>query len=137
MYCSVDLCLGCMHAADLSCLQLQEYGCIGDVRGLGLFVGIETVTDSISQQPAPAVCKWLKEQCKARRVLLSSDGLHNSVLKIKPPMCFSKADVDRALAALEDALQGGVPADIMKLDEAYNAAAVETCKKQRMGNTKM
>lgn len=46
------------------------------------------------------MCRWLKERMKARRVLLSCDGPYDSVIKLKPPMCFGSAEVDMLMAHL-------------------------------------
>lgn len=67
---------------------------IADVRGAGLFAGIEIVTDPITRTPAAVMAKALKEGAKARGVLLSCDGPVGHVIKIKPPMVFGKVEVD-------------------------------------------
>jgi 4-aminobutyrate aminotransferase-like enzyme/Ser/Thr protein kinase RdoA (MazF antagonist) len=77
---------------------------IGDVRGLGLFLGIELVRDRTSLAPAAAEAKRLVEAMKRRRILLSIDGPLYNVIKIKPPLVFGPADCDRFLAALDEAL---------------------------------
>ncbi len=66
-------------------LQLQRDfpDIIGDVRGVGLMIGVELVTNPGTKAPAPALALWVKERCKARRVLLSTEGPYNNVIKIK------------------------------------------------------
>lgn len=78
-----------------SCLrQLQtQFDIIGDVRGLGLFIGVELIEDS-ELTPATGQAKALIEWFKSRHILLSLDGPFNNVLKIKPPMVFNKDNVD-------------------------------------------
>jgi acetylornithine/succinyldiaminopimelate/putrescine aminotransferase len=98
---------------------LQDYPCIGHVRGMGLFVGFELVIPD-SQKPAPGTAKFVKEAMKARRVLVSTDGHHNQVIKIKPPMCFDKSNVDTLIANLVDLLKPGVPAAVQEIDRAYD-----------------
>ena len=98
---------------------LQENPCIGHVRGMGLFVGFELVIPD-SQKPAPGTAKFVKEAMKARRVLVSTDGHHNQVIKIKPPMCFDKSNVDTLMANLIDLLKPGVPAAVQEIDRAYD-----------------
>lgn len=78
----------------LQVLQETYPHIIGDIRGAGLFVGLDLVTDPISKTPAPMMAKALKEGAKARRVLLSADGPVANVIKVKPPMVFGKAEVD-------------------------------------------
>lgn len=102
----------------LEALQ-QEYPCIGHVRGMGLFVGFELVIPE-SQKPAPGTAKFVKEAMKARKVLVSTDGHHNQVIKIKPPMCFDKSNVDTLISNLIDLLKPGVPAAVQEIDRAYD-----------------
>jgi len=78
---------------------------IGDIRGQGLFVGIEFVRDRVSLEPAMSetseLCARMKEE---HHILMSIDGPHDNVLVIKPPMCFSKANVDALIKALDQTL---------------------------------
>jgi 4-aminobutyrate aminotransferase-like enzyme len=77
---------------------------VGDVRGEGLFVGVELVTDRGARIPAGAAAARVVEAVKARGVLISSDGPAHNVLKIKPPMVLSAYDVDHAVEVIDDAL---------------------------------
>ena len=81
-------------------LWLQEYECIGDVRGSGLMLGIEIVQSKASKAPAPAAAAYIKEAMLGLRVLMTVDGPNANVLKIKPPMVFAEPDADRMLAVL-------------------------------------
>lgn len=78
---------------------------IGDVRGVGLFWGIDLVRDRCSREPdselALRVILKLRSQLG---VLLSVDGPYSNILKIKPPLCFSKADLDYTVDAIDAAL---------------------------------
>jgi 4-aminobutyrate aminotransferase-like enzyme len=86
--------------------ELQKrYPVIGDVRGLGLFIGIELVEDKMSKEPAPDKARWLVEFLKENNVLLSIDGRSNNVLKIKPPMVFSHQNADQFLDVMALALE--------------------------------
>ena len=76
---------------------------IGDVRGLGLFIGAELVLDE-QLTPATEQAKALCEILKHRHILLSLDGPHNNVLKIKPPIVFNRANVDYFVSQLDCAL---------------------------------
>ena len=83
---------------------------IGDVRGAGLFVGIELVRDrdapraaargGVAEAPPPAtaetsrVCSVLYHE---HNILTSIDGAHDNVIVMKPPLCFSEADADHFL----------------------------------------
>ncbi len=86
--------------------KLQDrFTFVGDVRGLGLFQGIEFVTDPDSRQPAPRVARYIVERLKAHFILLSVDGPQHNVIKIKPPLPFSREDCSRLLSVLEDILE--------------------------------
>ena len=78
---------------------------IGDVRGRGLFVGIELVRDRATREPDGTAAAELVNRAADRGVLLSTDGLDHSVIKIKPPMVFSAADADRLVETV-DAILG-------------------------------
>ncbi|KQV16308.1 4-aminobutyrate aminotransferase [Rhizobium sp. Root1203] len=82
-----------------------RHAIIGDVRGYGLFNGIELVRDRRSLEPAAHELEVLITDMKQRhRILLSSEGPHHNVLKIKPPAAFSYNDCDTFLDALDDTL---------------------------------
>jgi 4-aminobutyrate aminotransferase-like enzyme len=86
--------------------QLQaKYSCIGDVRGIGLFLGIELVRDPDTLEAADREAARLVEDMKQRGILLSTDGPLHNVIKIKPPLVFSEADAGCLLAQLEDLLK--------------------------------
>jgi 4-aminobutyrate aminotransferase-like enzyme len=67
---------------------------IGDIRGTGLFIGVEIVTDAAAKTPDRAGARWLVNALRERRVLISVCGTTGHVLKIRPPLVFSMADVD-------------------------------------------
>jgi 4-aminobutyrate aminotransferase-like enzyme len=77
---------------------------IGDVRGLGLFVGIELVRDRSTLEPDPELARELANRAAERGVLLSTDGPFHNVMKIKPPLVFSEADADRLVATIDEVL---------------------------------
>lgn len=83
---------------------------IGDIRGCGLFLGIELVRDRETKEPATAetsfVCSTLKEKYQ---VLTSVDGYYENVIVVKPPMCFSKADADLFVSCFEKVLVDDLP----------------------------
>ena len=81
---------------------------IGDVRGLGLFIGIELVLDRATLAPAPAQAAYIVDRMKERGILLSVDGPYHNVLKIKPPLVFSAADADFLIAELDAILDEDV-----------------------------
>ena len=82
----------------------ERHDVIGDVRGAGLFIGIEMVADRTSQEPAPSLTKRIVEHAKSEGVLLSIDSPHSNVIKIKPPLVFSSVDATRLVSVVEEAL---------------------------------
>jgi len=84
----------------------RRHDLIGDVRGLGLMLGMELVKDAGSKAPAKEECARVFERCRELGLLIGKGGLHGNVLRIKPPMCLSEADADFMLEALDAALRG-------------------------------
>ncbi|HRQ34896.1 MAG TPA: aminotransferase class III-fold pyridoxal phosphate-dependent enzyme, partial [Chiayiivirga sp.] len=93
--------------AGLREIQARHPG-IGDVRGRGLFIGAEFVSDAAARSPDPARARVVVEAMKARHVLLSTDGPDDNVLKIKPPIVFSRANAEEFLEKLDGVL-GALP----------------------------
>jgi 4-aminobutyrate aminotransferase-like enzyme/Ser/Thr protein kinase RdoA (MazF antagonist) len=82
----------------------ERHPLIGDVRGLGLFMGVELVRDPDTLEPADREIKAIVEAMKAEGILLSTEGPHHNVLKIKPPLVISEAECDRFVDALDAVL---------------------------------
>lgn len=87
----------------------SQHAIIGDVRGSGLFLGAELVLDRDSKTPAPAVTRQVVEGLRQRGVLMNSIGIFDNVLKIRPPLSFSRDDADRMLTELSQTLQEVAP----------------------------
>jgi len=83
----------------------ERHELIGDVRGAGLFLGVELVRDQTTLEPAGSEAGEVAERMRRRGVLIGTDGPHHNVLKIRPPLCFSAADAKLLLAALDVALE--------------------------------
>ena len=79
----------------------QSFPLIGDVRGCGLFLGIEMVQDPVSCEPNAHLAKQIVEQMKQHRILLSTDGPDHNVIKFKPPMVFDLANAERMIVTLK------------------------------------
>ncbi len=77
---------------------------IGDVRGMGLFVGIDLVRDRETREPDAALARELADRAAERGLLLSTDGPDHNVMKIKPPLVFSPADADRLVETVDAVL---------------------------------
>ena len=86
--------------ANLASLAMR-HECVGDVRGRGLFLGIELVRDRMARTPAPEIARYAVNRAKELGVLLSTDGPDHNVIKIKPPMTFSQQDGERLVATLD------------------------------------
>ena len=90
-------------------LELQQkHAIIGDVRGLGLMLGVELVLDRTHKTPAKQQTADVLELCKDRGLLIGKGGLYGNVLRIKPPMCLSIDDADFLADCLDEVL-GLVP----------------------------
>lgn len=79
---------------------------IGDVRGSGLFIAIELVADADARSPATALAKRVINDLKARGVLTNTIGPHANILKLRPPLVFSKENADEFLTHLDAVLSG-------------------------------
>jgi 4-aminobutyrate aminotransferase-like enzyme len=82
----------------------DKHAIIGDVRGHGLAIGAELVTDRKSKKPATAEAERVVNMMRHKGVLMGSNGISYNVLKIRPPMPFSTADADFMLSALDECL---------------------------------
>jgi 4-aminobutyrate aminotransferase-like enzyme/Ser/Thr protein kinase RdoA (MazF antagonist) len=85
-------------------LLMQKHHLIGDVRGAGLFIGIELVRDRGTLEPATEEADELVQRLNERGILLSTDGPFHNVIKIKPPLVLTEDDVDMTLRCMDDEL---------------------------------
>ena len=81
----------------------KEFSCIGDVRGTGLFLGIEIVKNN-SKKPNTVLAQKLKNELRKKFILVGSDGPYNNVIKTKPPICFTKENVDTVCQEIKNIL---------------------------------
>ncbi len=96
--------VGNHYMALLRELQLQ-YPCIGDVRGSGLFIGIDIVKEG-TQEPDTVLAQLLKNQLREKHILVSTDGPYDNVIKSKPPLCFTKANAEEVVDRMQLLLDG-------------------------------
>ncbi|RCN43100.1 aminotransferase, class III [Ancylostoma caninum] len=83
----------------------KKYKCIGDVRGVGLFWGIDIVKDRATREPDQKLALALILKLRRERgILLNADGPHTNILKIKPPLCFNKQNLADTINALDRTL---------------------------------
>jgi 4-aminobutyrate aminotransferase-like enzyme len=89
------------HLVDGFRTLATRHEAIGDVRGRGLFLGVDLVKDRETRAPATTLANDLVETLRHEAILLSTEGPGDNVLKIKPPLPFATADVDRLLDAID------------------------------------
>jgi alanine-glyoxylate transaminase/(R)-3-amino-2-methylpropionate-pyruvate transaminase len=77
---------------------------IGEVRGLGLMLGVELVRDRQTKEPAGQEAAEILELCKERGLLIGKGGLYGNVLRIKPPMCLTVDDADFLVDCLDEVM---------------------------------
>ena len=80
---------------------MQRYAIIGDVRGSGLFLGVELVRDRHTLEPAAEEASFIVDRMREQGILLGTDGPYHNVIKIRPPMPFSEADADFLINTLD------------------------------------
>jgi 4-aminobutyrate aminotransferase-like enzyme/Ser/Thr protein kinase RdoA (MazF antagonist) len=83
----------------------QRHAVVGDVRGSGLFLGIELVRDRASLEPATEEADYVANRMRERGVLTGTDGPHHNVLKLRPPLVLSEDDARLLLASLHEVLE--------------------------------
>ncbi|NLE58752.1 MAG: aminotransferase class III-fold pyridoxal phosphate-dependent enzyme, partial [Planctomycetes bacterium] len=90
-------------------LEMQERRqLIGEVRGMGLMLGVELVRDRQTQEPARDEAHEVVERAKEHGLLVGASGIFGNTIRLTPPLCFTKDDadftadcLDRALAEIE------------------------------------
>ena len=82
----------------------EKYEIIGDVRGRGMFVGVDLVKDRKTREPHPSAADHVLTRFKEEKVLLQSDGPHNNVLKFKSPLAFNLDNAKTFLELLDQVL---------------------------------
>ena len=92
------------HLIDGLKTLMGKHAIIGDVRGLGLFLGIELVLDRRTLTPAPEQAPYIANRMREHGILLSTDGPFHNVLKIKPPLVFTEENADFLVSTLDDIL---------------------------------
>ncbi len=96
--------VGKRFVAGLKVLE-SRHRLIGDIRGLGLFIGIELVRDRVTLEPAPEEASYAVERLKDHGILASTDGPWHNVIKIKPPLPFSISNAEYFCEALDKILK--------------------------------
>jgi len=84
--------------------MIDRYDLVGDVRGTGLFLGVELVRDRETLEPAGAEASYVANRMREMGILLGTDGPFHNVVKIRPPMPFADQDADVLIGAMDRAL---------------------------------
>ncbi len=99
------------HAAEVGAYFLgrlrdlqNAHAAIGDVRGRGLYIGIDLISDPVAKTPDGALAHRLSEQMKDEGIIVTPTGAGNNVFKVKPPMVFSRTNVDQFIETLDRVL---------------------------------
>ena len=98
------LCVGKYLISRLRVLQ-EKHLIIGDMRGSGLFLGVDFVQDRATREPAPAQAAYIVNRLRECGILTGTDGPYHNVLKLRPPLIFSETDADLFAATLDEILQ--------------------------------
>lgn len=79
----------------------HKYSVIGDVRGRGLFIGIDLVKSRLTKDPSSDIADYVVKKLKEEHIIMSTEGKYGNVLKIKPPMSFSVNNANHVLSKLD------------------------------------
>lgn len=82
----------------------EKHPLIGEVRGMGLMLGVELVRDRKTKEPAAKETLRLMDLCKDQGLLVGKGAMAGNVIRIKPPLCIDKGDVDFIIGTLDKAL---------------------------------
>ncbi len=92
------------HVLSVLSAWYERHPLIGDVRGKGLMIGIELVTDRETKEPAPDEAKRVQEECRQAGLLIGCGGFYGNVLRFQPPLVITQTQAERALEILDGAL---------------------------------
>jgi 4-aminobutyrate aminotransferase-like enzyme len=82
----------------------QRFKAVGDVRGKGLYIGVELVADRKSRRPDKAAATRVVDTLRERNILVGIAGPYGNVLKIRPPLCFGREHADLLVKGLSESL---------------------------------
>jgi 4-aminobutyrate aminotransferase-like enzyme/Ser/Thr protein kinase RdoA (MazF antagonist) len=104
--------------------KLQERrALIGDVRGSGLFLGIDFVRDAATREPATEEAGYVVNRLRERGILAGTDGPHHNVIKLRPPLIFAEADADLFVETLGSILQEDAAQPLLAVPRASFATS--------------
>jgi len=82
----------------------KKFDFIGDVRGMGLFIGLEII--GIDGSENSELCGYIKNKMRENRILIGSDGPKDNVIKIRPPLTIELEDAEMLVSTLLEVLEG-------------------------------
>ncbi|HEY6385877.1 MAG TPA: aminotransferase class III-fold pyridoxal phosphate-dependent enzyme [Candidatus Acidoferrum sp.] len=82
----------------------EKHALVGDVRGSGLFLGLDLVLNRNTREPAPQQASYIVNRLRERGILAGTDGSHHNVIKLRPPLIFSQVDADLFVTTLDTIL---------------------------------
>jgi len=82
----------------------KKYPIVADVRGEGLFLGFELIRNLETMEPADKETSHLAMRLREHRILVGTDGKHHNVIKMKPPMCFTRENADHLFRVIDKVL---------------------------------
>jgi 4-aminobutyrate aminotransferase-like enzyme len=86
----------------------RRYEIVGDVRGIGLMLGIEIVTDKAAKNPSPLHASAISQYCRDNGLLLGhrpTGVVSGNIIRILPPLILNRAEADEALAIIDAAIK--------------------------------
>jgi 4-aminobutyrate aminotransferase-like enzyme/Ser/Thr protein kinase RdoA (MazF antagonist) len=83
---------------------VNKYEVCGDARGEGLFLGLELVETKEGKSPNTKLASFIQNELKERNILVGTDGPNVNVIKIKPPICFTKENADEIANGIDEIL---------------------------------
>ena len=99
----------------------ERHPLIGDVRGSGLFLGIDLVRDGASREPATEEADYVVNRLRERGILAGTDGPHHNVIKLRPPLIFSEADANLFVETLDSILEEDAAQPLPRVQMACHA----------------
>jgi len=86
----------------------DRHQAIGEVRGMGLMVGIELVKDRATKEPAPEILKSVQESSRRNGLIIGRGGLYANTIRLCPPLIATRGDVDSAIDVLDRSFTGAM-----------------------------
>ncbi len=83
----------------------SEFPIIGDVRGIGLFLGVEIITNIQTKKPGTLEAEYICNRLREKRILVGLEGPYDNVIKIRPPLCVDKDDINTFLKFFSNILE--------------------------------